>query len=89
MASEQASARKPNRSSFQRFVYRNGHEVCGAYSAIPQIRRLKEEELNLIFDNAFLDREQTEVVALTESSLLDVDRGEVLRNSRYIHTFEF
>jgi len=45
--------------------------------------------LNLIFDNAFLDREQTEVVALTESSLLDVDRGEVLRNSRYIHTFEF
>jgi len=64
-------------------------KVCGAYSAIPQVRRLKEEELNLIFDNAFLDREQAEVVALTESSLLDVHRGEVLRNARYIRVFEF
>jgi len=54
-----------------------------------QIRRLKEEELNLIFDNAFHDREKAEVFALTESSLLDVHRGEVLRNARYIRVFEF
>lgn len=45
--------------------------------------------MNLIFDNAFLDRKKAEVVALTESSLLGVDRGEVLQNSRYIRTFEF
>jgi len=47
-----------------------------------RIQQLKREELEEIFDNAFLDREQAEVVSLTESYLLDVDRGEALRNSR-------
>jgi len=45
------------------------------------------QELDEIFDKAHLDRERAEVVSLTESNLLDVDRGEVLRNSRYIRTF--
>jgi len=40
-------------------------------------------------NNAFLDREKAEVVSQTESRLLDVDRGEVLRNARYIRTFTF
>jgi len=51
------------------------------------LRKLKEDELDLIFSNAFLDRERAEIVSLSESSLLDVDRGEVLRNSRYIRMF--
>jgi len=51
------------------------------------LRELKKDELEQIFNNAFLDREQAEVVALSESRLLDVDRGEVLRNSRYVRTF--
>jgi len=51
------------------------------------LRKLKKDELKEIFNDAFLDREQAEVVSLTESRLLDVDRGEVLRNSRYIRTF--
>jgi len=51
------------------------------------LRKLKEDELDLIFNNAFLDRERAEIVSLSESSLLDVNRGEVLRNSRYIRAF--
>jgi len=51
------------------------------------LRKLKEDELNLIFNSAFLDRQQAEVVSLAESRLLNVDRGEVLRNSRYIRAF--
>jgi len=51
------------------------------------LRKLKEDELDLIFNNAFLDRERAEIVSLSESRLLDVDRGEVLRNSRYIRAF--
>ena len=46
------------------------------------------QELDQIFDKAHLDRERAEVVSLTESTLLDVDRGEVLRNSRYIRAFD-
>jgi len=49
-----------------------------------KLQQLKREELQHVFESAFLDREQAEVVSLTESRLLDVDRGEVLRNSRYI-----
>ena len=52
-----------------------------------KLQQLKQDELKQIFNSAFLDREQAEVVSLTESRLLDVDRGEVLRNSRYIRTF--
>jgi len=37
------------------------------------------QELDEIFDKARLDRERAEVVSLTESNLLDVDRGEVLQ----------
>ena len=47
------------------------------------------QELDEIFDKAHLDRERAEVVSLTESNLLDVDRGEVLRNSRYFRAFDF
>ena len=39
---------------------------------------MKREEREEIFNNDFLDREQAEVVSLTESRLLDVDRGRVL-----------
>jgi len=52
-----------------------------------KLQQLKQEELEHVFNEAFLDREQAEVVSLTESRLLDVDRGEVLRNSRYIRAF--
>jgi len=52
-----------------------------------KLQQLKQEELKHVFNEAFLDREQAEVVSLTESRLLDVDRGEVLRNSRYVRTF--
>jgi len=52
-----------------------------------KLQQLKQEELKEIFNSAFLDREQAEVVSLTESRLLDVDRGEVLRNSRYVRAF--
>jgi len=51
------------------------------------IRKLKQDELKEIFNDAYLDREQAEVVSLTESRLLDIDCGEVLRNSRYIRAF--
>jgi len=52
-----------------------------------KLQQLKQDELKQIFNDAFLDREQAEVVSLTESRLLDVDRGEVLRNSRYVRAF--
>jgi len=52
-----------------------------------KLQQLKQEELEHVFNEAFLDRERAEVVSLTESRLLDVDRGEVLRNSRYVRTF--
>jgi len=54
-----------------------------------ELRKLMSQELDEIFDKAHLDREKAEVVSLTESRLLDVDRGEVLRNSRYIRIFNF
>jgi len=44
-----------------------------------ELRKLMSQELEEIFDKAHLDREKAEVVSLTESNLLDVDRGEVLQ----------
>jgi len=38
------------------------------------IRKLKQDELKEIFNDAFLDREQAEVVSLTELILPDVSR---------------
>jgi len=66
-----------------------GKNRRGHFKGRGKIQRLKREELKQIFNEAFLDREQAEVVSLTESRLLDVDRGEVLRNSRYIRIFNF
>lgn len=45
------------------------------------------EELRSIFDSALRDRERAEVVALAESERLRVERGEVLRDSRYSRSF--
>mgnify|MGYP007042447928 CR=1 FL=1 len=38
--------------------------------------KLRFSELDKIYDKAHLDRERAEVISLTESRLLDVDRGE-------------
>lgn len=51
------------------------------------IRDMKINELKHVFDSAFIDRERAEVVSTTESNLLDVVQGEVLRTSRYIRVF--
>jgi len=51
------------------------------------IRDIKLNELKHVFDLAFIDREKAEVVSTTESNLLDVVQGEVLRTSRYIRVF--
>jgi len=51
------------------------------------IRDLKLNELKHVFNSAFIDRERAEVVSTTESNLLDVVQGEVLRASRYTRVF--
>jgi len=48
---------------------------------------MKLNELKHVFDSAFIDRERAEVVSTTESNLLDVVQGEVLRTSRYVRLF--
>lgn len=52
-----------------------------------EVQKLKRRELEEILQNAFLDREKAEIVARTESCLLDVEVGEVLENSRYVRMF--
>jgi hypothetical protein len=46
------------------------------------------EELHAIYDKAYRDPDISEVVALKESVLLDVDQGEVLRTPVYTRTFD-
>jgi len=72
-----------NRSRYRGRIWRGRSRVD------KELRKLMSQELDEIFDKAHLDREKAEVVSLTESRLLDVDRGEVLRNSRYIRIFNF
>jgi len=71
----------------RRIFFTAKNRLGRSYRGRKELQRLKHEELQHVLDSAFLDREQAEVVSLTESRVLDVDRGEVLRNSRYIRMF--
>jgi len=62
-----------NRSRYRGRIWR------GRSTVDKELRKLMSQELDEIFDKARLDRERAEVVSLTESNLLDVDRGEVLQ----------
>jgi len=44
-------------------------------------------ELKEVFDEAFWDRERAEVIATIPSEVWQVERGEVLRDSRYFRSF--
>jgi hypothetical protein len=49
----------------------------------------RKKELEEIFNKAIYDREKAEIIASKESSLLNVLKGEVLRNPRYARVFNF
>jgi hypothetical protein len=48
-----------------------------------------QDEKRRVYDHAFRDRELSETVSTVESSLLDVDQGEILQESlRYQRRFD-
>ncbi len=47
----------------------------------------ERDELRRLYLTAFIDREVDEIVALNGSELLEVERGEVLRDARYVRKF--
>jgi hypothetical protein len=51
--------------------------------------QMAQDELREILDKAFRDTEKSETVSLSESVLLDIDHGEVLRTPTYTRTFDF
>jgi hypothetical protein len=48
-------------------------------------RRLLRRELKRVFCEAFHDREKAEIVALNSYPLLNIEKGEVLKNPTYLH----